>query len=29
MGARYLNLVFIFGWLVYGNVIYFHKANPD
>jgi len=26
LGARYLNLVFITGWLVYGNVIYFHKS---
>lgn len=26
MGVRYLNLVFIAGWLVYGNVLYFKKS---
>ena len=27
LGARFLNLVVISGWLVYGNVLYFNKST--
>ena len=29
LGARYVNLVFITGWLLYGNIIYFNKTSDD
>lgn len=29
MGLRFLGMLFLFGWLIYGNVIYYKKMQPE
>ena len=29
MGVRFLILIFLTSWLIYGNIIYFKRGNPE
>ena len=29
MGLRFLGSLFLFGWLIYGNMIYYQKINES